>query len=330
MEVQFTNAEGKRIHWDGVLWSSTDAPEAARMLNHLVLPEPGQHISLLEVAAETLRKLVGRVTHEILDDTGWPAEYLGADVFFEDPALAAEGEFIQTKDHDNGTKTGTEKSTLAAAQAFLSGSVCADGSDDGDADWEGPEREWADLIHWAKVTGRVLTGPGPARKGGREHDVSYDEATGSWIKFTKPDAAGFTVDWRDDGSPYLRNALPSEYLDRLEAHNALMEDRIELLGLWQEGSHSWRIVTRQPDVPGTRLTMDEIRRGMEAMGFVRLRWTGIGYEHSEAWRIGHTLLWDVHPANVVRSEGNCVVPIDVIITKLPRGYAPEHFHTLES
>jgi len=68
--------------------------------------------------------------------------------------------------------------------------------------------------------------------------------------------------------------------------------------------------------------MEEIRDGMEALGFKRLKWVGIGYEHAEAWRIGRMCVWDVHPSNVVLAESGIIVPIDVIITPLPGGFPP--------
>jgi len=44
--------------------------------------------------------------------------------------------------------------------------------------------------------------------GGREHDVSLDESTGRWVKFTKPAACGYTVTWDSAGTPYAaRRAL---------------------------------------------------------------------------------------------------------------------------
>ncbi len=328
MEIIFTTANGQRILWDGLLWSSVDLPLVALGLNFEIPTLGGPHTGVLEMASRRLDWEIGRVTCEIVDETGWPEEYLGADVIFSDSELAEMEDLPDDTQDDSTTQSRVTQGTLAAAAAFLGESVCADETADGDADWEGPEREWAALTKWAEQTGKVLAGPGPEYSGGREHDVTYDPLTGCWIKFTKPDSAGFTVDWDESGKPYLRNALPSEYLERLRFQNELLEDRIELLGMWRAGKNSWSIVTRQPDVMGQKVTLEEIRSGMEAMGFVRLKWKGIGYEHSEAWRMGQMLLWDVHPANVVRFD-SVIIPIDVIITPLPCGYAPIHFHDLE-
>lgn len=109
---------------------------------------------------------------------------------------------------------------LADATAFVRRCVCADGSVDGeDGDFSSPERQWAALVEWGEARGCLLPldFPGPEREGGREHDVTLHEPTGRWIKFTKPASSGYTVSWRADGVPYMHNALPLDYLQRLTA-----------------------------------------------------------------------------------------------------------------
>lgn len=328
MEIIFSTATGQRIQWDGLLWRSVDLPLVARKLNSEVFPEPSQHSSILQWATMQLVEKTGPVTFEIYDNTGWPAKELG-DIEFPDSGLAGIEILGETANHDSTTPGRITQGTLAEARAFLKGCVCADGAADGDADWDRQEREWTALTKWSAEKGLILATSGPERTGGREPDVTYDPHAGRWIKFTKQNSAGFTVDWAENGTPFIRNALPSEYLDRVHFQNNLLEDRVELLGIWRAGKHSWSIVTSQPDVVGQKVSLDELRLGMEEMGFVRLKWKGIGYKHSEAWRLGRMLLWDVHPANVVRF-GSVTIPIDVIITPLPYGYAPEHFHELET
>ena len=172
----------------------------------------------------------------------------------------------------------------------------------------------------------MVEAPGPDLAGGREHGVLFKPETGRWVKYTKPGLAGFIVDWEEKGKPYLRNALPSEYLERLQRQNELFHDGIELAGMWREGYGGWRIRTTQPDVPGRRATMQEISEGMQALGLVQMGWRGVGYEDSTSWWIGRFGVWDVHPANVIMGENGMVVPVDVIITELPDGFPPCHFH----
>lgn len=325
MKVTFIDAGGDPGTWDGCLWESRDG-KMAHWLNRQLLPEGGRHDSIVDRARKLLT-IYGDVPRafEIVDTTGLPLEDIGEDVIFGEEELEAGDEGAQSGGYDGTTETGPERSALTAAEEHLRGGLCADGETDGEDDWERPEREWEALAKWAGESGLILTGPGPARPGGREHDVRYDEATGRWVKFTKPALAGYTVDWRDDGEPFLRNARPAEYLARLRRQNTLFEDRIELAGLWREGA-AWRIVTTQPNVQGERATMEQIREGMSAEGLVRLRWNGIGYKDSESWRLGRMAVWDVHPANVVLTEAGLIVPVDVIITPLPEGFPPCHFH----
>ena len=107
------------------------------------------------------------------------------------------------------------------------------------------ERQWAALLAWAEAAGKILAlgFPAPVHEGGREHDVSLHEPSGRWIKYTKPSACGFTVSWSDHGQPYLHNAHPLDYLQRLLWQNEALGDDIHLVGLWQARPHRWRIVT---------------------------------------------------------------------------------------
>jgi hypothetical protein len=95
---------------------------------------------------------------------------------------------------------------LKDAEAFVRHCVRADGSVDGeDGDFFLPERQWSALIGWAGTCGKILpqSFAGPAREGGREHDVTLSEHTGRWIKFTKSSACGYTVSCNDAQTPYL-------------------------------------------------------------------------------------------------------------------------------
>ncbi len=209
---------------------------------------------------------------------------------------------------------------LQDAAAYLRRGLCPDGPANGeDGDFSGPERQWAAFLEWAGSCAKVLPidFPGPEREGGREHDVTLHEPTGLWIKYTKPSSSGYTVSWGDDGAPYLHNALPLDYLQRLVWQNEVFGDDIHLVGLWQAQTHQWRIVTSQPGLQGTRATMEELSSAFVAAGFTLLPWRGIGYEGSLALRFEGYDVWDVHPANVLLSPEGLPLPIDVIITPSP-------------
>ncbi len=330
MEILFTNAEGKHLRWDGMLWSSPDVPGAAALLNLEPLGWGSKHCSILDRARRQAAEKLGEVEMEQVDLTGMPEEDIGEDVIWAEEELAGGEEAGQSEPHDGATETSPAGSALAKAHAHLCGGLCADGPDDGDGgegeEWDRPERQWSALQKWAAERQMILTDAGPERPGGREHNVRFDSASKLWTKFTKPGLAGFMVDWHEDGTPYLRNALPEEYLNRMIWQNNLVGDEIEFAGLWRVGSGAWSLVITEPDVPGEPATKAEIEEGMQALGFVRMGWTGIGYEDSTAWRIGRMGVWDVHPANVVMGENGMIVPVDVIIAELPHGYPPCHFH----
>ena len=329
MEILFTNAEGKRLRWDGMLWSSPDMPGAAASLNLEPLGWGAKHCSILNRARRQAEEPLGPVEMTRVDLTGMPEEDIGEDVLEPEEELAVRMESRQSGPHDGATETSPAGGPLAEAQDYLGGSVCPDDTFDGDAaeeDWEEPERQWSQLHRWCGEQGMMLDSPEPEISGGREHDVVFDGEKECWVKYTKPGMAGYMVDWHADGRPWLRNALPLEYLARLTRQNELFQDDIKLAGLWREGTGGWRIVTTQPHVRGQRATMQEISEGMKALGLVQMGWKGIGYEDSTSWRIGRFGVWDVHPANVIMGGNGVVVPVDVIITELPDGFPPCHFH----
>jgi hypothetical protein len=329
MEIVFTNAEGKCLRWDGMFWSSPDVPDVALRLNQEPLRSGSRHCSILSRAERQAEQHLGSVEMALVDLTGMPVEDIGGDVVFEVVDLADGGDAGQGGSDDGATEAIPADRTLAGAQDYLGGGLCSDGAFDGDAgedDWEEPERQWRQFRRWCDAQGMIVESSGPAAAGGREHDLIFDPETERWVKYTKPGLAGFTVDWEEGGRPFLRNASPSEYLERLQRQNELFVDGIEFAGMWREGKGGWRIRTTQPDVPGRRATMEEISEGMKALGLVQMGWKGIGYEDSTSWRIGRLGVWDVHPANVIMAENGVVVPVDVIITELPDGFPPCHFH----
>lgn len=176
---------------------------------------------------------------------------------------------------------------LADAATFIRRSVSADGPPDGkDGDFTAPERQGVALLDWARSVEKILPldFPAPEREGGREHDVRLHEPSGRWIKYTKPAASGYTVSWREDGTPFLHNALPLDYLQRLIWQNEIFGDDIQLIGLWRPSPHQPCIVTSQSGLQGTRASLDDLSSAFTAAGFQILPWRSIGYEGSLALR----------------------------------------------
>ena len=161
------------------------------------------------------------------------------------------------------------------------------------------------------------TFPPPHREGGREHDVRFDEELGCWWKYTKPNMAGYTVSWSEEDTPYLHNALPLDYLERLELQNFVFGDDVRLAGLWNSQDNDWRIVTTQPDVQGHRATLEQLQEAFQRAQFELLPWRGIGYADSLSFRKEGTDVWDVHPANVLITKEGYPLPFDVMLTKTP-------------
>lgn len=147
--------------------------------------------------------------------------------------------------------------------------------------------------------------------------MSLHEPLGRWIKYTKPSSSGYTVSWSECGEPFMHNAMPLEYLQRLLWQNEVFGDDIHLIGLWQQQPHRWRIITTQPGLQGTRASLDDLASAFVTTGFTLLPWRGIGYEGSLSLRIEGFDIWDVHPANVLLSPEGLPLPIDVIVTRSP-------------
>ena len=78
------------------------------------------------------------------------------------------------------------------------------------------------------------------------HDVTLDETTGPWMKYTQKSSCGYTVSWNASGTAFMHNASPLDYFQRLICQNDTLGDDIPLAGLWQALPHQWRIVTSPP------------------------------------------------------------------------------------
>lgn len=161
-------------------------------------------------------------------------------------------------------------------------------------------------------------GPFRLRVGGVEHDILFDQSSGTVLKFTKPGRAAYAVDF-DLGTPRLQAALPLDYLRRLQLQNAVFGDCVRFVGIGgSEGQR--RIITRQNVAVGRAARWEEIGDLMNALQFVKLRHNhGIGYEDSHAFIRDDTVVFDMRPANVFVTEDGIVVPIDCIPVSLPSG-----------
>ena len=124
------------------------------------------------------------------------------------------------------------------------------------------------------------------------------------------------MSWTND-RPWLHNALPLAYLERMIRQNELFGDDVRLIGLWNPQGHDWRIITTQPHVEGRQATLEELEQSFIGEGFEILPWRGLGYAESLSVRKDGFDMWDIHPANVLLSDSGLPIPFDVMITLVP-------------
>jgi hypothetical protein len=191
------------------------------------------------------------------------------------------------------------------------------GGPDGEIDeWSVYDESLRRLVRWSQEAGCFFENLQPLKEGGREHDLTYVEKGAFWLKFTKPAAAGYVVSF-ESGIPALEPALPLEYLARLILQNELFADSVTFVGV--AGTRQWpRIVTRQPHLRGEGATREEIISMMiDGLGFRLLpaRFS-VGYADSLAFARDDAAVFDLRPANVVRTQEGVIAPIDAIPVRL--------------
>jgi hypothetical protein len=147
--------------------------------------------------------------------------------------------------------------------------------------------------------------------------VGFREVERRWLKFTKWNSAGYTVDL-ETGEPLFLPATPRVYLERLRLQNEFFGDDWQFLGIQADGPNL-RLVTSQPDVVGEAPSVEELDHHLrEQFGFRRLNIPPMGYHKSRSYLLDNLGLFDVHPANAVMTPGGTLVPIDFILVKFDR------------
>lgn len=206
--------------------------------------------------------------------------------------------------------------SLAAAINDFRRVLPADGEVDEDGYPTDSAEHYRALEREAKRLNILHEGLKPEKAGGREHDVTFDPDTGTVLKFTKPNLAGYIVGF-DLGDPRLEMALPMDYLRRQQLHNEIFGDYINFVGVGGD-LYNRRIITRQPLVEGRPATAEEIARMMtDELGFTKLRYNyGIGYENAQSFIKDNVAVFDLRPANVFVDEQGNVTVIDSIPVRL--------------
>ncbi|WP_172683469.1 hypothetical protein, partial [Verrucomicrobium spinosum] len=129
-------------------------------------------------------------------------------------------------------------------------------------------------IRFLEKLGDPIQLQGRALGQGGEHHVYHDAGAGEVNKHTHGHRYGFVVDQGADaakGKLELRDALPSDYLVRLDLQNAIFGDEIVLVGATKTRYSPYpAIVTRQPIASGVHPSLTELRNYMKQKGFVVL------------------------------------------------------------
>jgi hypothetical protein len=206
--------------------------------------------------------------------------------------------------------------TLEDVRSDFAGRVCPGGPYGEIDEWSLYDESFRRLVAWAIDCECFFEGLRPLKEGGREHDLTFDPASATWLKFTKSSCAGYVVSF-ELGSPALEPALPQEYFDRLLLQNEIFADRVTFVGIAGEPGNP-QIITRQPDIPGIAASEEAIIRMMTAeLGFALLssRYS-VGYQNSLAFIRDDVAVFDLRPANVVETPEGLIIPIDAIPCRL--------------
>jgi hypothetical protein len=222
----------------------------------------------------------------------------------------------EPKQKDGKLPEPAQDRALKEAIDVFSGVLPANGEVDGAEDQADYSEYFRRFEDESKRLGVLYDRMLPRLEGGKEHDLIFDEATGSVLKFTKPSRAGYVVSF-DFGNPRLVPALPLEYLERQDLHNQLFADNIRFVGMGGD-PYNRRIITRQDLVKGRPAEWDEIDRMMvEDLGFSKLRDNhGIGYAESFAYIRDDVAVFDMRPPNVFMTDDGILVAIDSIPVRL--------------
>lgn len=116
--------------------------------------------------------------------------------------------------------------------------------------------------------------------------------------------------------PDLTDALPSEYLIRLQLSNQHFGDDIRLEGI-AELNGELMIITSQPTVIGERASNSDIIEFMEARWLKHLPGVSLGYKNSLSFYrdLDQLAAFDVHPGNILKDRIGVILPIDLILVK---------------
>lgn len=206
-----------------------------------------------------------------------------------------------------------EGDPLKSAISHLRRGLRPDGTYESADEWEATGHQWRLLQGWCEDRGLIVSGAAePAKSGGKEHDVTFMPELGRWLKFTKPNAAGYMVEVVD-GRPMMLPATPLKYLERWSLSNRLFGDQVEFLGI-QKATNGKRLVVSQPDVEAIGVVDWEALESYIHKIAIPLKFEGfLGGYGSRGYLMRRIGIFDVRPENCVLSISGHIIPIDFIV-----------------
>lgn len=182
-------------------------------------------------------------------------------------------------------------------------------------------RQERDLLAWARESGSLIATadfPADLRAGGEEHRIATPPDFSRYWKFTHPGRCGFTVVSGEETGfeAELTNALPLEYLHRLQLQNSLFNDAVRLEGVALEGERLV-LVTSQPTILGQPIEQAEMLAFMAKLWFHPLHGLFLGRPGALAFYrdLDETAAFDAHPGNFVKDDAGVVLPIDLVLVR---------------
>ena len=180
------------------------------------------------------------------------------------------------------------------------------------------------LLEWARSSGCVLDGGeylSRVQDGGAEHAVFLDEERELVFKITRRFGLTAGTDFRIGkrtqkylAVPFVRQATPLEYLERIVLFNEVFGDDIRLVGVIAEPEPA--IVTTQPVIRGRDASPAEIVTFMADLGFAPLDDVVVGRRDSASFfrAADGVAVFDAHGENIIAAETG-IAPIDLFVIR---------------
>ncbi|MCW5557861.1 MAG: hypothetical protein KIT22_08520 [Verrucomicrobiae bacterium] len=187
-------------------------------------------------------------------------------------------------------------------------------------------REHGLLIRWARREERLLDGiqwRARVTGGGAEHNVFFDDATQRYFKLTIGGGLTIGSDYRIGKRsqrwltlPFVREATPREYLERLALFNQVFGDDLRLEGVIADAEPPC-VVTSQPVIHGRETTAAEIAHFLTRLEFQPVPGVVAGRHDSVSFYRpdDRVAVFDAHGENFLTDHGH-VAPIDAFIIRV--------------